>query len=327
MATMTETPETIANEKRSHQFHAEAHVLSGELQRPIEQKIEHHAPVALKDERGGHLTRLAEDVSIEGLISFKTGHTRVSGSKSLKHHGWVTLSTSILEGLNVFEVITADRLVAQVATEHPYVNGHVPHVTFLGTKFENLQVGGFPVKLTLNFGVCGKKPEGDRPYLENSKFLSGIREQIATVAAAEFLPEKVREQYDERLIEIDKLINRNRDQKANDERVKVTCSLVKSIDIEDIPIPGLKTVGNVLVIPDFGAVSLAEVEVGIEPARTPSEFRRHEFEARGSSNEANNGNPKMSNYFTLRMLNMELGCVGQGSVVAGNVVANGQTRP
>src|SRR5258708_39335682 len=110
MATMTETPETTSNQKNeppSHEFHAEAHVLSGHLQRPIEQKIEDHAPVSLKGRRSGHLTRETEDVSIEGLVTFERGHTRVSGSKSLKPgHGWVTLSTSILDGLHVIEIVT-----------------------------------------------------------------------------------------------------------------------------------------------------------------------------------------------------------------------------
>jgi hypothetical protein len=324
MATMTETPENTAKQTPSHEYHAEAHVLSGELKRPIEQKIEPHAPVALKDQRGGHLTRFTEDVNIEGLISFKRGHTRVSGSKSLKHHGWITLSTSTLEDLNVFEVITADRVVAQVSTEHPYHNGHVPHVTFLGTKFENLQVGGFPIKLSLNLGVCGKKPDGDKPYLEESNFLRGIREQVASIAKAGFLPEKVQKQYDERLSEIDRLIEQNRAGEASHECAKVTCSLVKSIDITGIPIPGLETVGNVLVIPDFGSVSLAEVEVGIEPPRPSGDFQRHELNAGASSNV---GRPGLSNYFTLKMLNMEMGCVGTGTVSAGGVTSNGNTHP
>src|ERR1700681_2995398 len=138
----------------SHDYYAEAHVLSGHLQRPIDQQIEPQALVAL-DPMGGHLTRSAKAVSIEGLISFDRGETRVSGARSLKDEGWVTLSTSILEGLNVFEVITVDRVVSQVSTHHPYVDGHEPHVTFLGTQFQNLQVGGFPAVLTLNLGICG----------------------------------------------------------------------------------------------------------------------------------------------------------------------------
>src|SRR5258708_35864145 len=100
MATM-EAP--IAKQKQiapSHHYHAEAHVLSGDLKRPVEQKIEQHAPVSLKSLRGGHLTRFTEDISIEGLISYKTGHTRVSGSRSLTHNVGETLATALLEGPN-----------------------------------------------------------------------------------------------------------------------------------------------------------------------------------------------------------------------------------
>jgi hypothetical protein len=324
MATMTESP-SATGIRRAHEFHAEAHVLSGELQRPIQQKIEPHVPVSLRDERGGHLTRFTEDVSIEGLITFETGHTRVSGSKSLKHHGWVTLSTSILEGLNVFEIITADRMVAQVSTDHPYESGHVPHVTFLGTKFENLQVGGFPLKLNLNLDVCGKKPNGDKSYLTNSTFLEDLKKRTTSIARAGFLPETLRKQYDDRLAEIKAILDSKGEiEPHQDKPVKVTCSLIESIDIKGIPIPGLETVGNLLVIPNFGAVALAEIEVGVERTKPNNGFQRQAPEPKGLSN---NGNSRLSNYFQLKMLNMELGCVGHGSISANTVKSNGNTYP
>jgi hypothetical protein len=68
MAIMADTPETASAVTPTHDFHAEAHVLSGQLQRPINQKIEPQAPIALNDRRGGHFSRRADDVSIEGLI-------------------------------------------------------------------------------------------------------------------------------------------------------------------------------------------------------------------------------------------------------------------
>jgi len=313
----------------SHQYHAEAHVLSGELKRPIEQKIEQHAPVSLKSLRGGHLTRFAEEVSIEGLISFQTGHTRVSGSRSLKHNGWVTLSTSVMEDMNVFEVITADRVVAQVSTEHLNEPGrkpdHVPRVTFLGTQFKNLRVSGIPLKLTLDLGICGEKPEGDKPYVTDHKFLSAVQEQVKNIARSPDLPKAFKDKYDGRLAEIETLRNGNGAGKGTKEPNKVKCSLVKSIHIDNIEqIPGLKTVGNVLIIPEFGIVALAEVEVGTElpdPAEEP----------RGRDRETGkfryDGGPEMSNYFKLTMLEMELGCIGHGTASAVNVAANGHTRP
>src|ERR1035437_6625375 len=228
MATMTETPEAaVSLTKPSHEYHANAHVLSGDLQRPIEQKIEQHAPVKLTDRRGGHLTRITEDVSIEGLISFAKGHTRVSGARSLKNNGWVTLSTSILEGLNVFEIITADRIVSQVSTDHPYKDGHEPHVTFLGTQFKNLRVGGFPAVLTLNLGICGDRPAGDRSYFQEPNFLRGVKEQTEKIAKADGLPKELKDQYDEKLAYIKKLISAvdARDQGSHE---PIRCSLVQS---------------------------------------------------------------------------------------------------
>jgi hypothetical protein len=303
MATMTETPQTVDSQIRSHDYHAEAHVLSGHLQRPIEQKIERHAPVTLKDRRGGHLTRFEEQVSIEGLITFTKGHTRVSGARSLKHNGWITLSTSVVEGLNVFEIITADRVVSQISTNHPYEYGHVPHVTFLGTQFRNLQVSGFPVTLTLNLGICGDRPADDRSYLRDSKFLNAAKEQTERIAKAGGLPKELKEKYDERLAHIHKLI-RTCDADDQGSREPVICSLVQSIG--EIPIPGVQTFGNVISIPDFGSVALGEVEVGervYEPSQTPSA------------------------YFELKGINMRLGCVGHGNASAANVAANGHTKP
>jgi hypothetical protein len=303
MATMTETPEATGKIVPSHDYHAEAHVLSGHLQRPIEQKIERHAPVTLKDRRGGHLTRFEEQVSIEGLISFTKGHTRVSGARSLKNNGWITLSSSVLEGLNVFEIITADRVVSQVSTDHPYENGHIPHVTFLGTKFTNLQVSGFPVVLTINLGICGDKPAGDQSYLRDEKFLGAMIEQTQRIANADGLPKELKDQYHVKLTHIERLL-KTCDDGDPEARKPVTCSLVQSIG--EIPIPGVQTFGNVMLIPEFGVVALGEVEVGekkYEDSKAPS------------------------NYFEVTGIKMKLGCVGHGAVAAATTVANGHNHP
>jgi len=109
-----------------HVYHAEAEVLSGELKHPIHQRIEKYARIEMITRRDDHFTQTVGETTLEGLISFRSGQTRVSGSRlqdkkdmwGKSHSGWVTLSTSVIEGLNVFDVITADRVVAQVSTEH-----------------------------------------------------------------------------------------------------------------------------------------------------------------------------------------------------------------
>jgi hypothetical protein len=334
--TLTATSGGIVATRYCHQFHAEADALFGDLRAPIVQKIEPQIPVELYDERGGHLTRMIENVNIEGLIYIKRARTRVSGSKAIKHDGWVTLSASVLEGLNIFDVITADRVVAQVSTDHPLERveekgeridrpSHVPRVTFLGTKFEGLKICGIPVEVTLNFQVCGDKPSGDQPYLSDDKFLSETQNRIQKIVKSGFLFGQAKKQYDDRLAQIDRLARIDRlaqidtlvDQKIGSE---ITCSLVDSIDISEVrkQIPGVRTVGHVIVIPDFGAVSLGEIEVGVEEPKAYS---------RSGRPVCGNGSPRLSNYFELNMFNMELGCIGNASLQAGKARTNGQSYP
>jgi hypothetical protein len=316
MAANPKSPVLMDGVKTSHEYHAEAHVLSGHLQLPVRQPIQHHALVVLKDPRGGHFTQFSEDYSLEGLISFKTGRTRVSGSPGLKAgHGFVTLSTSVIEGLNVFEVITADRMVAQVSTDHLVENPHVPEVTFLGTRFENLRIGGYPIEVELDLKICGEKPEHDKMYKQDPEFLDRVGQQCASIVRKPGLPTEVKAQYDEELAYLDELKERcngsgkggpSASGKGGSDR-PITCSLVKNISGK-LP-PGVNVFGNLLEIPGFGMVSLAEVEVGTE------------------TETGSHGDPRISNYFTVRMLNMKLGCIGHGEVVAGHAKTNGQTSP
>jgi hypothetical protein len=288
-----------------HEFHAQAHLLSGYLKHPIERTIRPHSEVTLRGTRGGHRTRVAQNLRIDGLIHLRHGRTRVSGGGTLKHKGYITLATAVLEGLNVFEVVEADRIVSQVSTEHAYDDGHIPSVTFLGAHFNNLQINGAPVELTLNLGVCGKKPGNDRSYLEDETFLNTARAQIEKVAKAGGLPKELETEYANKLAAIDALLHGDKDPK-----LKATCSLVQSIDnIGEIPVPGIREVGHVLVIPEFGWVALGEVEVS-------AEFYKDEL-------PPNN----VSNCFTLKMLDIHLGCIGGGAITSGGGSLNGHTYP
>jgi len=312
--------------ERYHSYHAEAHLLSGELEHPIKQPIESYARVVLENtRREGLITQTVGETNIEGLISFRSGHTRVIGTQVRNktdifgndHAGWVTLSSAELEGLNVLDIITADRVIAQVSTEHPMTEGHVPRVTFLGTSFENLRIGGYPVKVELDLGFCGNKPDGDRPYLQDVGFLDGVERQINSIADTAGLPESLEKQYHARIAYIDELKERANGG-AKDERngySKLQCSLVKSIG--PIPIPGVKTFGNLIFIPNFGTVALAEVEVGIGPGDGNTFSQAHE-----SSRQ-----PSDSNYFTLNMFDMHLGCPVTAQAQGAFVKSNGQTYP
>jgi hypothetical protein len=296
---MTEVPEAVTAQGRRFTYSADARLLRGHLVRPVELKIESQSPVSLRDTRGGHVSRSMDQFSAEGLISFQSGYASVSGSYS-EQHGWVTLATSVLEGLNVFEVITAERVVAQVSTTQPHYDW-IPKVTFLGTRFENLRIGGYAVQIELDLGICGDIPEGGRSYLEDHRFLDRVQHQVMSIARAKGLPRDLRDQYDSEIAYIDVLRKRanGRDQGGVDQPLQ--CSLVNSIG--PIPIPGVQTFGNLILIPDFGVVSLAGVEVG-------RVFRDH--------------TPELE--FTLEMLKIRMGSIAHGDIGAAEVSVSGEKR-
>lgn len=303
----------------SHEYHAEAHALSGYLHHPVYQRIDEKASVKLRDYRGDHKQEKEARYNLEGVVTFEAANSRVSGNRNLKNKGWITLSTSIVEGLNVLEVITADRVVSQVSTEHAYIDGHVPSVTFLGTQFVNLRLSGFPLQPKFRFGISKDKPAGTTPYAKHVAFLEAAREQANTVATGD-LPPDVKATYSGKVTLINSLIKVAKEEEAARERgesgqngnakggdpIVVTCSLIESIGIGDLKaiIPGLETAGNVLFIPEFGTVALGEIEVRCTP---------HDGE--------------YDNYFNLKMLQMNLGCVGNGSLTAGAAANNGTHHP
>lgn len=334
---------TPANQQY-HVYHADAHILDVELEHPIKVARQEYGHVVLENtRREGLITQSVGETNIEGLISFKSGHSRVAGAHidqktdifGQDHSGWFTLATAVLEGYNVEDIITADRVVAQLSTQHPktydraYPISHVPRVNFIGTRFENLQVGGYPVKVELDLTICGAKPDGDRSYLDDDGFLDRVHRQLDRAAEERDLPKSLEKKYGAEITHIDDLKKRAKENRKADKRnqagapsgpngyPKLRCSLIKNVSLP-VEIPGVKAFGNAIFIQDFGTVHLAELEVGI--TNDHSDFPHRRGDAPGAY-------PNDSNYFTLSMVNIRLGCPGAGNASAASVRGNGQTSP
>jgi hypothetical protein len=285
----------------SLKYHADAQLLSGHLSRPVELKIEGQAQVSLED-RGGYLYRITEDFSAEELISFKSGYTRAAGYHS-PQQGWVTLATAVLERLNVLDVITAERIVAQVSTALSGFDGREPSVTFLGTRFENLRICGCPVDVDLDLGICSPKPSDGQRYLDDLRFLDRVESQFESTRDTSGLPDWFKRYYEDRIGSIDHLRKfANGRERAEEQHRQLRCSLVKSI--APIPIRGVKTFGNSILVPDFGALMLGEVVVG--------ELQKEE---------------QILTYFDLTMLHVEMGSIAEGGVGVAKIRLDGGARP
>ena len=68
---------TDVNVEPSHEYHAEAHALSGYLHHPVYQRIDQKASVRLQDYRGDHKQEKESRYNLEGVVNFENATSRV----------------------------------------------------------------------------------------------------------------------------------------------------------------------------------------------------------------------------------------------------------
>ena len=273
----------------THRYHAEATAMEGELNLPFMQPIERQA-YAKVHEDGGYLSQHSEPYRVEGIVSYSAAHTQVSGHEEEKHgKPFVTLSTSVVEDLNILNVVTADRVVGQVATEHPR-EGYVPTITFLGSQFVNLRLAGHPVEVELDWDILANYPGGRAPVTKHEGFLKCVEERLGFIRNHDKAPKDLKDRYAKNCT-------------ASDGGEKTEFSLVKSI--KGYPYPD-KVYGHVVDIPHFGRVFLAMVTI------------EHTEPKDGSYQQT---------VVDLKMVDARMGCVASGSVQVGLSKTNGGTTP
>jgi hypothetical protein len=147
-------------------FHAGGHALSGEFRRPIRHLIAAQAATSLAT-IGGHARARAENFAADHLASFKLAHTHVSGSQK-DDTTWTTNVTSTVEQLNILDVVTADRIVLRLTSQHKQGKPE-GHIMALGSQFDNLRIAGYEVDVTLRHELL----------IENETY-DKLRSKIAT---------------------------------------------------------------------------------------------------------------------------------------------------
>jgi hypothetical protein len=197
-------------------FHALGNAFSGTFDRPFVHEIPAQAATSLPS-IGGHATARVENFRAHHFVSFKAGHTHVSGSW-MDDKTVVTAANATLEGLNILEFITADRVVARLTSEGRHGQKET-HIIALGSEFDNLRIGGHPVKVTLHHDLFLKNPTHD----DLTKAVASLKNSGRIVETGDGA---------------------------------ILCSLVEKIETN---LPGVEIKGHILRIPHFGEVALAEV--------------------------------------------------------------------
>ncbi len=280
--------EIFAGTKRAYTYQGEADLLEMEIKEPFQEKVRPQAKVELhgSGERSHYHFKQAGPFRLEGIASYQSGYTQVGGALSLKHQGhYSTLVTSALEGVNILDVLTADRVVAQISTEYP-LDGAVPEVSFLGTRFENLRIGGHKVELDTNLDILGSRLVEDTSYFDNQTVMDRMAQQYENLGKADYFPDWARERYPRD--------SEGWKPKNGNPSVDIAkCSLVNRVNSSQ------KSFGHVIDVPHFGKFFLGELTVRRKSASSQDEYDAYSF------------------YLT--MVRMELGCTtsGNGSMTSG----------
>ena len=130
-----------SNAKKTFYFHADANSLGGFIDKPFQKAIPPQAAISLPPV-GGHATARTDAFNFEEIISCRSAYTKVSGRLVAEDGPGSALVTSVVEGLNILEVVKAERIVAQIAVEHSG-GDDFSQIHFTGSCCEGLKIGGY----------------------------------------------------------------------------------------------------------------------------------------------------------------------------------------
>jgi hypothetical protein len=216
---------------RTFHYRACAHAFSGHFTRPFQATIDVQAPSSLPI-IGGHGSSRVENFQFREFISFRKGYTHVSGAHQEDDDSNNTLVTSTVEGLNIMDMLTADRIVARLYTKHRAKEDE-GEFTMVGTKFENLRIAGCPVHVELNIGLFERLKtfaDATNEFKKKGEFRKIAEDPFQTKQSL----------------------------KPRGPNGAFLCSCVKEMDTT---CPGVERKGHCFIVPGFGKVFLGEVVI------------------------------------------------------------------
>lgn len=136
-------------EKSRFWFRGNAAAFGGRLVGPVCETLDVQGSSVLPP-AGGFASVTVGPFNHRNIVAFERATSTVSGHKT-DHHGVTTSDTLVtvaLEGLNILNMVTADRVVARLTSSHSGEEDAEPHMLPLGSYFENLRIGGVSIAAT-----------------------------------------------------------------------------------------------------------------------------------------------------------------------------------
>ncbi|MBZ5624229.1 MAG: hypothetical protein LAQ69_36850 [Acidobacteriia bacterium] len=136
-------------------YHAHAIGLAASLTKPTTVFLDAQ-PVSALPVAGGRSSARVENFRFQDIISYRLAETQTVGVSGTESGTFSTVATVAVEGLNILNVLTADRIVARLASRHFLDEDREPSILTLGSHFENLKIGGREIKFDLDRQVMSE---------------------------------------------------------------------------------------------------------------------------------------------------------------------------
>jgi hypothetical protein len=238
-----------ASTDRTFHYHADASPLGGHITHPFENVLHTQASTSLA-QAGGHAESRIESYKLDNSVTVTSGpaYSHTTGVVNKKNGTWTTLVTSVVENLNVLEVVTADRIVSKLHVEYPQQGDH-PRISIIGSKYVNLRVNGESINPVLDIDLLKSESKGEFPdkhLMEEKVFNNKVSSQYKKITETKGAPAW--------------LAGRHASMKSPESRKKkgyVLCSLVEGLQGAK---PGT-SFGHVLHVPGFGNIFFGELIV------------------------------------------------------------------
>ena len=178
---------------------------------------------------GGHASASVDHFRHRNYLSFDHAESHVVGSYSEKDKAHGTLSSTTIEGLNILDVVTCDRIVARITTKHPDQgdSSFIP----LGSRFENLRIAGHRIEVELATDLFAQHETWSKLTEAHAKD-AGVRADLGKLA-----------------------LSRRGDGGFPESNGMMSCTLARPL--EKLP-GGLSRRGHGIYVPHFGTVYLGE---------------------------------------------------------------------
>jgi hypothetical protein len=233
--------------RKTFYFQTDANPLGGFIEKPFEKNIPSHASSSLPNV-GGYVHSEDEELNFEGIVSVRRAYTHVSGREVQRNGPWSIMATSVVEGLNILEVVTAERVVAQLCATF-YSDGRLHEYVCTGSCIQDLRIGGsiaplVPNRRLLNIAESAEAGITWPVFQETGRAQAGKLVESAGLTGGDA---------DRWIAERFGWMN----SKEPREDGLVLCSLVDSVE-RAIP---ARSFGHCIIIPDFGRIFIQELLV------------------------------------------------------------------